>query len=296
MNDNQVENPRATPGSNTNPETYGQQVTERLEKDYAGLRMSVSDLLAEARRLPAAIDNEDQLGEYATVIKKARDLKTRIEKVHGDEKLPFLRGGQACDTFFFADVERLTKRNKTGKAGALDVLLQRVTNYQTIKEEQERARLRAEAVERQRIADEAAAKARREAAEAEEARLAAERARKPETTAAKGAVADIKEAAATEAKVEATVAATEARDAQLATHASAADLTRTRVAGGHTVTTKQVPFVEIVDRDALDKAAIWPFIKEEHLLAAVKAWAKVGDHKKPMAGATIEMRSEGMVL
>jgi hypothetical protein len=43
----------------------------------------------------------------------------------------------------------------------------------------------------------------------------------------------------------------------------------------------------------LDKDLLWPFLKEEHILMALKAWAKTKSHKTPMAGAVIEMRNRG---
>jgi len=86
-----------------------------------------------------------------------------------------------------------------------------------------------------------------------------------------------------------------ADDARIDTTAKAADMVRTRLDSGSLVTMRQVPFVVIDDLDGLDMAALWPFVKEEHKLAALKQWAKVTGHKRAMKGATIKMVDETVV-
>jgi hypothetical protein len=58
---------------------------------------------------------------------------------------------------------------------------------------------------------------------------------------------------------------------------------------------RQVGYAEIVDKMALDPVALWPFIKEDHALAALKAWAKTSSFKKQMTGAVVEMRDESVI-
>ena len=53
--------------------------------------------------------------------------------------------------------------------------------------------------------------------------------------------------------------------------------------------------LEITDVTKLDMAALWPFIKEDHILMALRAWAKTKSHRTPMAGATIELRNKGQI-
>ncbi|WP_371068113.1 hypothetical protein, partial [Salmonella enterica] len=69
----------------------------------------------------------------------------------------------------------------------------------------------------------------------------------------------------------------------------------TRTEGGAVATLQQVPFVEIEDVTALNKDLLWPFLKDEHILMALKAWAKTKSHKTAMPGAIIELRNQGVV-
>jgi hypothetical protein len=130
---------------------------------------------------------------------------------------------------------------------------------------------------------------------AREATEAAARARKAENIAAHNEeAADHAELAAAAARA-AALALNEAAAAELAAKQKPAELTRSRFEEGTLVTMKQVGYVEIVDAALLDLAALRPFIKEEHLLQALRAWAKINSHKKPMAGAIVEMRDEAVI-
>ncbi len=128
-----------------------------------------------------------------------------------------------------------------------------------------------------------------------DAEAAASRARKAENVAAhEETAADHAELASAAAKT-ATHALNEAAEAEAAAAAKPAELTRSRFSEGTVVTMKQVGYVEIVDAALLDLNALRPFIKEEHLLQALRAWAKINNHKKPMTGAIVEMRDEAVV-
>ena len=58
---------------------------------------------------------------------------------------------------------------------------------------------------------------------------------------------------------------------------------------------RQVGYAEITVKMKLDAAALWPFIREEHALAALKAWAKTHGYKRSMDGAVVEMRDESVI-
>ena len=288
---------------------YAGEVVSRLAKDYAELQNSVAGVLERLRALPKTVDDDATLEAYSSVIRDGRDLRKRLDAYHDAEKQPYLRSGQGVDQFFFGLEEKLARRKKNDPAGGLDVADARVDDYMQRKlaaEKAERARI---AAEEQRKAD-AIRKAEDDARRAaEDARRAAEesaaraaRARSAENIAAHVAEAERQRDVAAQAEREAEaaraaeiLAAQKAEDAQIETKASAADMTRTRLDTGAIATMAQVPFVQIDDVTLLDKETLWPFLKEEHILMALKAWAKTRSHKTPMAGATIELRNKGRV-
>lgn len=303
MSDTFDNNPRAVVGGNQPPiaalisgeENFAQTVTDWLNDEFKAVPLTVEALLEEARALPPEIDDDDTKGRYASVIKRIRDEAKRLSAFQEKEKAPYLRGGQAVDQFFFGLIDRLARRDKKNKAGAADVLLQRMTNYDTRKLHEELERRRVEAAEAARIAREAAAKAAREAAEAEQARLAAERARKPETVEAKHAVALQAEQAAASARVEADLAIGRAQETHIDTLAKPADLMRNRGADGTLSTMATEPFAEVTDPDALDKDKLWPFIPLAAKEQALQAWAKNTGHTQMMVGASIGKRPKSQV-
>ena len=269
------------------PPDYAQEVTDRMARDYAEMATNVTAILNEARDMPATVDGEEQLRRFSEVVVRMRDTSARVETTRKSEKEPYLRAGQAVDGFFNSLVERLDKGMK--------VLSKRVNDYQQHKlaEERERRRIEAEATARaEREQREAAAKALREA---EEARLAAERARKPESIEQKGAVADLAESTASSAAIAAQEAAAAAEAAHIETLRKPSEIVRSRFDEGRLVTMKQVGYAEILDKMALDPVALWPFIKEEAALQALKAWAKTNGFKRPMNGAIVEMRDDTVI-
>lgn len=284
-------------GHNVSPD-YAETVAVRLEQDYAELLRNAQGLLEEARHLPSEIPDGDEgvLNNFTTLIKRMRDTTARIETFRITEKEPFYRGGQAVDGFFNRIYEKLSRRNSKDRPGAADVLQARVGEFLRRKEALERAireRAAREAAEASRKEQERMAEERRKA---EEAAAAAVRARKPENVAAHQAAARSAAEAAASMQAAADRAAELAEDARIDALARPADIARTRTEGGAVATLKQVPFVQISDVSRLNKELLWPHIKEEHLLMALKSWAKTRNHKVPMEGAIIEMRNDGVVI
>jgi hypothetical protein len=279
-------NPDAISGHNEAP-ISAQSVTAAMARDYAALAQATSALLVEAKALPDAVADEGDLQVVSAVIVKIRDKAKLANATREKEKEPYLRGGQAVDAFFKDLIDRLDKTNT--------ILGRRVNAYQQAKLAEERARRAAEAREAARVASEAAARLAEQERLAREATEAAARARKAENIAAHNEeAADHAELAAAAARA-AALALNEAAAAELAAKQKPAELTRSRFEEGTLVTMKQVGYVEIVDAALLDLAALRPFIKEEHLLQALRAWAKINNHKKPMPGAIVEMRDEAVV-
>ena len=286
-------NPREVIGGNQ-PDFALEEVS-RLQVDYHAAATLASELLEEARALPPEIEDDETKGRYSSLIKRIRDHTKLLDSYHGAEKAPHLRRGQGVDQFFFGIWDKLARRDRKAKAGALDVLTARLTDYDTrkLREEQERRRKIAE--EEARIAADKAAEARRLEAEAEAARLAAERARKPETAAAKAAVAEQAEAAVPAARVEAEVTAGKAEAAHIETLAKPADIMRTRGEDGTLSTMATEPYAEVEDRDLLDKARLWPFLSDDAIEKALRAWARTTGYKVPMPGAKVGRKPKSVV-
>lgn len=282
-------------GHNVAPD-YAATVTDRLQQDYAEAVRNAEAMIDEARALPPIEpDDERTLGLHSAMIEKMRDTTSRFEKFRVVEKEPHMRAAEATDGFFFGWIEKLARRKKTDKPGVSDIL-QACVNAEMNRRLDEQRRLRAEAEAKARAAEEALRKAQAEAArKAAEAQAAAERARKQENIDAHAARSLAEAAEAERLNAERMFAAQVAEDARIDRLAKAADMVRTRPDGSPMVTMRQVPVVVIEDAALLNKDLLWPHIKEEHLLMALKAWAKATGHKRPMDGATIKMVDEAVV-
>jgi hypothetical protein len=300
----QAENPRAVIGDNAPPLArsiaaeqgdFALVTTAFLNEEYARQPRIVTLLLQEARELPEVIEDDATKGKVASLIKRLRDTAKTLEAFREAEKQPYFRGAQAVDQFFFGLIDRLSRRDKKAKAGAADVLLARLTDYDTRMLEAERERRRKAAEEEERKARAAQEEADRAAAGAEEARVAAERARKPETAAAKEAVADVREAAAGEAKVGAAIAAGKAEAARIDTFAKPADIMRSRGEDGTLSTMATEPYAEIENEALLDMQRLWPFINLDAKEKALRSWTRVTGHNQQMPGAKIGRRPRSSV-
>lgn len=303
MNDQNPENPRAVPGNNSTiaREIAGYEgdfagvTTDFLNEDYSRQPGIVASLLEEARAIPKVIEDDATKGTVTSLIKRLRDTSKALGAFHEKEKQPYLRGGQAVDQFFFGLIDKLAKRSKANNPGAADVLNARLTDYDNRKLAEEQQRRHREAVEAQRVAREAQEKAAREAREAEEARQAAERARKPEHIETKTDAAKVAEVLADEAKVDAIVANARAEEAYVGTLARPADIMRTRGDDGTLSTMGQEKYAELVDRDLLDRNALWAFIPIKALESALTQWAKSTDYRQTMPGANVGRRNKSVV-
>lgn len=282
----EADNPRAVLGAN-NPPPEARAVTDRMALDYAALTPSTAALLERARGLPETVEDETTHGLFGSLIVDLRDAERAAESHRQKEKDPYLRAGEAVDGFFKGFIERMEKARKVLKRRDDDYVARKIAA-----ERAERERVRQEAERAERAARDAEREA---AAKAEAARIAAERARKPEHVETKTEVAKEAEAVADGARVDRMLAEAATDQARVAAAQKPADLARTRFEDtGRLSTAKQEPFVEITDASKLDMAALWPFIKEDEKLRALKAWAKTVSHKKQMDGAVIEMRDVGV--
>jgi len=291
---------RIAAGSNEAPD-YAKLVTDRIASEYVGLSNTLDELVDEIPKLsPKVLSDADALTRGA-LIKRFRDLDSRVESVRVLEKEPYLRGGNAVDSWFNSLRDRIAKRNRNDRkaqSGYADVLQDEINVYQDAKIAEERARRAAEAQAAERLRVEAERKARAEAEAAEQARLAAERARKPESIAAKSAEADKHAAAEAKSREEAAQAAQAADDAYLSTLARPADIARVRgnaeAGGGVTLTVAQEPYAILTDRTLVDLEMLRPFFTDAEIEKALRGWARTTGHRIQMPGAQIGHRNKGV--
>lgn len=303
-----TDNTRAVVGNNQAPD-YAQRVAADMARDYAEISKTVADLLDEARAAPTTVNSDEESGGLSRIVKRLRDTAGRLEAFRTKEKEPYLRGGNAVDQFFGALMAKCERQKKTDKGGAADILHDRVHNWNERKLAAEKKKREDDAREAQRIADEAAAitlaeenRLRDEEAARVQAQADADAAKRPATVAkleqkaeqhAVAASAQVGKVAAAQSMENA--ARADLSDAKLAAAAKPSDMVRTRHDDGVLNTMRQVPYVELVDASLLNKDLLWPLLKEDHILMALKAYGKITSHKKPMAGAIIEMRNDTVI-
>jgi hypothetical protein len=246
-------------------------VVERLEADFAALLATAADELNAAEQLPEVIATADDMSAVASAAIKLRDLTVRCESHRRAEKEVWLRGGETVDAFFFRrlrDPLDLKRR----------ILSRRLDIYKQLQLAEARAQRETEAInarQRQR-------QARRTQEETEDA---VGRARSFESKLQRE-----QEAAA--ARVESDVANARAEEATLQTKAKAASMIGEHFEGERSglVTMRKHEVVYIDDVSKLDLEQLRPYFKEEHLLQALRAWARATNFTRQMSGATVALR------
>jgi uncharacterized membrane protein YqiK len=286
---------RATIGHNQPPD-YTQQTIDRLASEYPQAETETNALLNEARDLSKDV-TEDNLPSYIGIIKKLRDLHTRLDKYHDAEKQPYLRGGQGCDGFFFSWMDKIRRRTgmRGAQPGAIDILQSRVDAYADRKRIEEENRRRREAEEAARKQQEAEAARRKAEREAEETRLAAERARLPHTIEAKTEIATAAEGVADQARIDAFMATNQAEIATIQANAKPADMVRERHEEGILTMAKKDDAV-VTDYAAIDLNTLRHFIKRDEIDRAVRQWARNTNYAEQMPGVKITRRHGARVL
>jgi hypothetical protein len=237
-------------GHNRPPETT---LTDRLREAHTATLNELEIIAELANGAPKEITTDQQAADIVQIAADAGDFRRKLDDTRKKEKDPFLNAGREVDNFFREPLERADRIDKA--------LMQRVTVYNRAKAEHER-RVREES---ERQARDAAETARRQAEEA----AAAGR--------TEDAMADL------EAAVHAHDKANEI--AQVAP--SVADTTRIRTEGGVTVSTKTEWAFEITDAAKIDLEALRPFIKPDHIDAAVRAFVKINKGTRQIAGVRI---------
>lgn len=286
------DNTRAVIGDNVRS-GFGDQVAADMRREYARVALMSENLAAEAASLPETIGTETECLAAGIFVKRARDHCKHLEAVRIAEGAPYLSATQAVNSFFFPLIERLFSRSRGGKPGAADIIQGRIDSYLARKRAAEEERRRREAEETARRAREEAQRAAEASRLAQDAERAAARAREPAKVEAKEAKAQDAAAAAAQAQVAARIAMDEAEAARHAMLAKPADMSRTR-GDGVLLTEKREPYAEVVDRNVLDKEALWPFLRSQDIEMALRAWARTTGYEKSMAGASIGFRQKGV--
>lgn len=239
-------------------------ITEVLTKNYDGVIDRVSSL--EKHSLPAAIENDEQLGAVGSVVKVIRGVAADISDAKKNEKAPYIASAEEVEAFFrilTARIEVVRGRCQTlGDA------------YQKRKAEEARKAAEAEAKRKREEAE----KLRAEEERQREIARKAEEASRPKTADRHDERANIAGARADLAEADAAVAATVA-------NASVATLTRTRTSFGVTASARAPWVHQIEDLDAIPLAKLRAHLKREHIDAAIRLAIRQG--MRELAGVRI---------
>lgn len=283
-------NPRERIGANNPPSDFRMMEEERLREEYPSLAADVTALLDDARKLPAKIENDQQMADAAKLAAKIMDKADAIQADREREKKPHLDRGSAVDEYFNTQGDKLAQRNKKERPGAADVLKKRIANYNAAKIAAEQAKRDKEAADAKRERDRLQKEADDKARAAAEAQAAANRARKPENVADRQQQADELASKAAEANAAVALAEDRAHGAYIETLAKPNELVGIKIEDGPKIGVTMEKYAEIVDADKLDKNKLWPFISDEAKEKALKQWAKNTGHNHQMDGAVIGER------
>lgn len=175
---------------------------ERLDQTHKDLRTRVEALLAQARGVPASL-GADLEGKVTDLVSLMKAAKKELERLHRQEKEPYLSGGRIVDAYFKAPADTLTQW-ATDLERRLGAWLQQKAAEERRQREAREAAERAEAARRFEEAV-AAQEAETAAATAADAAAAATQAAAMDLDAARRAVEDATNAYVT-ARNEATAA------------------------------------------------------------------------------------------
>lgn len=227
---------------------------EVLTERFAKSAEKVQAIAARANAAPKKVETDADLAIVSELVRDARDLSKSIDKDREAEKAPFLKAGRDVDAFFKVHIERMDR--------VVAAFNEVVTTH-----------LREQEAKRRAEAEREAAKARAE----EETRRAA----------AAKADADNRQKHAEGHQVKANEAAARAEQAEAIAQASAADLTRTRHDSGVLTTARTEVTFEITDYDAIPLDKLRPYLKREHVEAALRAAVKLQKHALKLPGVRV---------
>jgi len=178
---------------------------DQLATDYAAMPEKLTALDVRSRRLPATIEDDNELELFIDLVKDLSAFDKEAEATRTAEKEPFLKAGRTVDGFFKDMMLRAGKlKTKTEEVAGIYMRAKAAAEKRRREEEERRAReeLARKLAEAQRLENEklAAEKAAREAAE-KAAREATERAERAEKAAREAAAAQARATQAADDKV-----------------------------------------------------------------------------------------------
>ena len=104
----------ATMGDNLPPDDANP-LRDRLAEDYAGLETRKNELLEEAKRVPATVDDMETAGKVGDFIKKLTTHAKNADGIRIKEKEEYLEGGRNVDGFFGRIIEPLKATKKESR-------------------------------------------------------------------------------------------------------------------------------------------------------------------------------------
>lgn len=242
----------------------------------------ITALANKCKKLTAPIETEAEQRAAQDAYKDLHDAGKEWNGVRIKEKEPYLAASRAVDSYFAAVSERV-KEVLGALNGELAGFLRKKEAAIRAKREADARRAREEQERREREAREA-----REAAEA--ARRALEEAEreersKREVAARQRALADAEEKVDFRQAV-ADGAGENVRVAEARASVAPAEIARTRGDSSLGTLRREFDFV-IDDAGAIPLEALRPFLKFEHIEAAVRAMVRVHGDGKPLAGVRV---------
>lgn len=249
----------------------GQEVIDRLSRDYGSLGRAVAEYRKIANGLPDLTDKPSH-DAYVDLIAKIRSSYKHIESVRVQEKDPYLRQERAVDGFFSPVLIALEKLGKSLSSSVTDYLKKIEAEERRVREAAAAA-ARVEAERLRREQEEAERRARETARKAAEAQALEDRlARRAVEAAAAQAAAAQRAAADAEAHAMAARAAAEVHPA---------DLARTRSDVGTLSTLQTVWTFEVEDYDIIPLDQLRAYIPREIIDKALRQAVKIGVRKLP---------------
>lgn len=225
-------------------------LAEVLAKDFADLAAEVDAAIAKITGRPAKVVDDTDFAAVGDLAVAARNLGKRIEETRKDETDPLFRAQKDIKAHFDAFADRLARAIKPHQDAA--------DTY-----------TRAKAAEERRLREEEARKLRE--------REAAERAKAEQASGATAARA--------EGRAEALAAKADA--AEEAANQSAADLVRTRGAGGTTASASTKWDFAIEDYDAIDLNKLRPFLNRDHVEQGIRSMVRVQKGNTNLPGVRV---------
>lgn len=263
---------------------------ERLRSNLFYFETELSELEAQASRVPTRITDEKTQGSFQDLIKDLDKLGKELEAERKRVKQPYLTACGIVDSTF----KSMYEESARGTPGRLNIARLKVSTAT------DDFMIRKEAAERKRLADEAAA-LREEQRKADETRRKAEEAQHKAEEEGRTKTAANQERKADDAAADASMAGAHAFELEQQAKAKPAELARVRSDGGTLGTLKLSWDFRIDNLSAVKGAPLWAFVTAAAKEAAIRAYVKEngpeelppGEDWQPLVGVTMVQKRTG---